>query len=346
MAKCVLVLAAQAGAGRGGLRSGTERIVYSVKMIGADLAQRQAAGKERAAEKQPQFAYLEMLSPRVVRIALATTAILVGLFTVVGPVGTYVTFTLLQRLVYCGVLAVPCRPRSANLLLHDGCDTVLHALPIADRVYVGGGGGYCDRGGLRDRCGVRPARRGVPRSPIPDLAALYLSAAAAAISASLLFNYVIFQRIPASDTDGSSGGAMPDTGAINRDLEVSPTPQRLPQASNGTPIDHRLTTPRAPFLRRLPADAGRGEIIYLTTKTHYIQVYTTAGRARLLLRFADAVAELGDLGMQVHRSYWVALAQVTDMVRRDNRTVLRLTGDHEVPVSRTYLKAVKAALSN
>ena len=185
-----------------------------------------------------------------------------------------------------------------------------------------------------------------PDSPIPDLAALYLSAAAAAISASLLFNYVIFQRMPAADTDGSSGGAMPDTGAINRDLKVSPTPQMLPQASNGTPIDHRLTTPRAPFLRRLPADAGRGEIIYLTTKTHYIQVYTTAGRARLLLRFADAVAELGDLGMQVHRSYWVALDQVTDMVRRDNRTVLRLTGDHEVPVSRTYLKAVKAALSN
>ena len=48
----------------------------------------------------------------------------------------------------------------------------------------------------------------------------------------------------------------------------------------------------------------------------------------------------------MHRSYWVALAQVTDMVRRDNRTVLRLTGDHEVPVSRTYLNTVKAALSN
>ena len=138
---------------------------------------------------------------------------------------------------------------------------------------------------------------------------------------------------------------MPETGAIDRDLEGSPNPQTQPQAANGALIDHRLTTPQVPFLRRLPADA-RGEIIYLTTKTHYIQVYTTAGRARLLLRFADAVAELGDLGMQVHRSYWVALAQVTDMVRRDNRTVLRLTGDHEVPVSRTYLKAVKAALSN
>ena len=110
-------------------------------------------------------------------------------------------------------------------------------------------------------------------------------------------------------------------------------------------IDNRLTLPQVPFLRRLPGDA-QGEIIYLTTKRHYIQVYTTAGRVRLLLRFADAVAELADLGMQVHRSYWVALSQVTGMVKRDNRTVLRLRGDHEVPVSRTYLNIVKAALSN
>ena len=305
-----------------------------MSMTEGDLVQRQA--------KHPQFAYLELLSLRVVRIALATTAIFVGLFTVVGPIGTYVTFTLLQRLVYCGVLAVLGLPiyyctmavalyytrfqsRSACTLAVVAV-IALAAIPVTAMAYVLHVTVY-------------------PDSPIPDLAALYLSAAAAAISASLLFSYVIFQRIPASDTDGLSGGAMPETGAIDRDLEGSPNPQTQPQAANGAPIDHRLTTPQVPFLRRLPADA-RGEIIYLTTKTHYIQVYTTAGRARLLLRFADAVAELGDLGMQVHRSYWVALAQVTDMVRRDNRTVLRLTGDHEVPVSRTYLKAVKAALSN
>ena len=300
-------------------------------MIGGNLVQRQAAGRERAAAKRPQFAYLEMLSPRVVRIALATTVILVGLFTVVGPVGTYVTFTPLQRLVYCGVLAglglpiyyctmvvtlyyTRSQSRSACTLAVVAVIAIA-AVPVTAMAYVLHVVVY-------------------PDSPIPDLAALYLSAAAAAISASLLFNYVIFQRIPAaasaagesvatSDTDGSSGGAMPETDAI----------------------DNRLTTPPAPFLRRLPDDA-RGEIIYLTTKRHYIQVYTTAGRVRLLLRFADAVAELADLGMQVHRSYWVALSQVTGMVRRDNRMVLRLTGDHEVPVSRTYLNMVKAALSN
>ena len=300
-------------------------------MIGGNLVQRQAAGRERAVAKQSQFAYLEMLSARVVRIALATTAILVGLFTVVGPIGTYVTFTPLQRFVYCGVLA------SLGLLIYyctmvvtlyytrfqsrSACTVAvvavvaIAAVPVTAMAYVLHVVVY-------------------PDAPIPDLAALYLSASAAAISASLLFAYVIFQRIPAvataagesvatSDTDGSSGGAMPETGAI----------------------DNRLTMPQVPFLSRLPGDA-RGEIIYLTTKRHYIQVYTTAGRVRLLLRFADAVAELADLGMQVHRSYWVALSQVTGMVRRDNRTVLRLTGDHEVPVSRTYLNIVKAALSN
>ena len=75
-------------------------------------------------------------------------------------------------------------------------------------------------------------------------------------------------------------------------------------------------------------------------------MYTTAGSSRLLLRFTDAIAELGDLGMQVHRSYWVARENVLEVVKRDNRTLLRLTGDHEVPVSRTHVPAVKAILLN
>ena len=62
------------------------------------------------------------------------------------------------------------------------------------------------------------------------------------------------------------------------------------------------------------------------------------GSTLVLMRFADAVAELdGAGGLQVHRSYWVARRHVEGAARRDGRTTLRLTGGHEVPVSRTYM---------
>ena len=62
------------------------------------------------------------------------------------------------------------------------------------------------------------------------------------------------------------------------------------------------------------------------------------------MRFVDAVAELdGAGGLRVHRSYWVARHHVEGAARQDGRTTLRLTGGHEVPVSRTYMAAVRAA---
>ena len=77
--------------------------------------------------------------------------------------------------------------------------------------------------------------------------------------------------------------------------------------------------------------------------TALIIVIVTATGVRVS-RFSDAVAQLGDQGMQVHRSYWVAHRHVTDVVQRDAQTLLGLTGGHEVTVSRTYLQTVRAAL--
>ena len=76
--------------------------------------------------------------------------------------------------------------------------------------------------------------------------------------------------------------------------------------------------------------------------TREVAAHTRAGSAILLMRFADAVAELSDRGLQVHRSYWVAKRYMKRLVRRDGRTVLRLITDEEIPVSRTYLSAARA----
>ena len=101
--------------------------------------------------------------------------------------------------------------------------------------------------------------------------------------------------------------------------------------------------PGARFLDRLPEKLGR-DLVYLKTADHYVEAFTTAGSTLVLMRFADAVAELdGAGGLRVHRSYWVARRHVEDALRQHGRTTLRLTGGHEVPVSRTYMAAVRAA---
>jgi DNA-binding LytR/AlgR family response regulator len=70
---------------------------------------------------------------------------------------------------------------------------------------------------------------------------------------------------------------------------------------------------------------------------HYLRLHTSRGQDLILMRLADAVAELeGIEGMQVHRSWWIARAAIADAKRGDGRAVLTLKDRSEVPVSRTY----------
>jgi DNA-binding LytR/AlgR family response regulator len=57
-----------------------------------------------------------------------------------------------------------------------------------------------------------------------------------------------------------------------------------------------------------------------------------------------AVAELDPAsGQQVHRSYWVARRAVASVERDGHRTALILSNGDKVPVSRTYLPALREA---
>ena len=100
---------------------------------------------------------------------------------------------------------------------------------------------------------------------------------------------------------------------------------------------------RPSFHDRLPDGLGR-DLVCLKMADHYVEAFTTRGSTLILMRFSDAVRELDTIrGIQVHRSYWVALDHVRGAIRRNGRLVLTLTGGHEVPVSRGYLAAVRAA---
>lgn len=100
---------------------------------------------------------------------------------------------------------------------------------------------------------------------------------------------------------------------------------------------------RARFLARLPARHGEG-LIALESEDHYVRVHSRAGSTLVLLRLADAVAELDGIeGLRTHRSWWVARDAVAEVLRRDRATSLRLVNGIEAPVARNAVADLRAA---
>lgn len=81
----------------------------------------------------------------------------------------------------------------------------------------------------------------------------------------------------------------------------------------------------------------------VTAEDHYCRLHLAAGGSVLVLaRFADTLAELsGCDGERVHRGAWVASAAFQGAVR-DGRTWRLVAGELRLPVSASYLAAVRA----
>jgi hypothetical protein len=125
---------------------------------------------------------------------------------------------------------------------------------------------------------------------------------------------------------------------------------RRAKPAEATPAAAAAATPSAmpfpgpsPFLRRLPPSLG-GDLLLLEMQDHYVRAETALGSTLLLMRFRDAVDELGDAGLQVHRSWWAAFEAMAAIEQEGRSARLRLHGGASVPVSRAYLPAVREAL--
>lgn len=137
---------------------------------------------------------------------------------------------------------------------------------------------------------------------------------------------------------------MTMTAEAKRAISNQLAPAFAPQVFEATGI--RDTRARAgapaPILQRLRPER-RGQLLHLTVEDHYTAVTTARGRELVLLRFSDAIKEVGDAsGLQVHRSHWVADMHVDRLVRTDGRLALVLKDGQLIPVSRTYADAVRA----
>ena len=264
------------------------------------------------------------LTLRELRRSLAGQAValvcLVALFAFIGPFGTYDSLRPPGRIGYwvvamggnwlvCGCLMMLALVLVGGVSIRRRIVVTAAAAPVA----------------AAPGTGVVLAAEALFRPGYADaisVSTIYLSVAVLMLVIGLGVVAVLEFRRPAV-ADSAPGAPGPDAEPVDA---VGPRP-----------------APGARFLDRLPEKLGR-DLVYLKTADHYVEAVTTAGSTLVLMRFVDAVAELdGAGGLRVHRSYWITCRHVTGAARRHGRTTLRLTGGHEVPVSRTYIAAARAA---
>ena len=301
-----------------------------------------------------RFAYREVLSPGVGGVTLGIITFMVSQYTILGPLGTGETLNWSQRLGFwslvCG-LQLPICYASVVLTLYITRARHLLVVALGLMVMVLVSAASC--------AAIVFTVYGIfegDRIPGVSLQTMYGVCVLNLFFMVALGYYVVWLRIgfvrrdvevhAATHQRAEAGrlagaGSVPSAGAGPLAAVSSATGDGAGVSADGPPAE--TPAPSGRFFDRLPDDLGR-DIIYLTASAHYVDVITAAGSTSILLRFSDAVAELGDIGIRVHRSHWVAFRHVKQAVRRDGRTLLRLSGDHEVRVGRNYLPEVRAAI--
>lgn len=136
------------------------------------------------------------------------------------------------------------------------------------------------------------------------------------------------EQEPAPDADAASTATGAEERTPAHDAANAPSPADRPA-----------------LLDRLPVDK-RGPLIRLEVQDHYVLVVTTRGTDLLLMRLGDAIAETGgNTGQQIHRSHWVADAGVRSVTReggKNPRLTVQTTDGQVLPVSRSQVATVRA----
>ena len=279
-----------------------------------------------------QRAHREMLETTLILGSLGTVIGAILIYSITGPLSIEDTLPVGGRLLYIGLCGLICWP-----LCHSLSTTILYvmrrrkpheivlaaiagaaflALPCSAVAYtVFGIAGKSYAGGFAD---------------------IYLSLLLAVGACSTVVHYTacLRARLRAAAEDGTSAERLTHRAACSAETAGSSAPISATQAAGEKP---------SRFLDRLPENLGH-DVIYLNVSGHYVNAVTTQGSGVVLMRFADAIAELDDVGIQVHRSYWAAYRHITAISRREERTLVCVTGDRELPVSRTYLTGVRALI--
>lgn len=111
--------------------------------------------------------------------------------------------------------------------------------------------------------------------------------------------------------------------------------------------DEKAKNPEAigspPLFSRLGA-SFEGPIIALQSEDHYVRIHGPKGNELLLMRLRDAIAEMeGVAGIQVHRSWWVALDGIAAIDQAGRNCSVRLRNGVTLPVARDSMQRLRDA---
>ena len=98
---------------------------------------------------------------------------------------------------------------------------------------------------------------------------------------------------------------------------------------------------QAEFFASLPKVLGR-ELVAVSSYLHYINVYTTTGKALVLGSLKHVAEMFGEEGIMVHRSHWLHKQQVTRVVINSQAAYCVMISGLQIPISRSRRKAVAA----
>ena len=266
---------------------------------------------------QRQFAFREWFTWRRLRWHLAALAVAVLFLGYLGPFGTYLRLPLGERMAYW-VLAVAGNWAFALACILPAVAWFSGRAPVI--VCVLGGSLAAAVPGTALVSALNVLFSASPPETFPS-GELFLAVALVHLALSLIVWTMI--ELPLIAGSGAPFAVPPATG----------DPGRRTAGAAVAP----------PLLERLPL-ARRGRLLHLQMRDHYVEVHTDRGSDLVLMRFGDALRELGATeGMQVHRSHWIARAAVSRIMRRAGRTVVVLENGSEVPVSRRYVPALREA---
>ena len=270
-----------------------------------------------------QWAHRAALEGRVVAASLIVVLVLAVAFAVAGRAEQSGLSHRVLLWITCTVVCWPVCHGLAAVILY-----LTRSLPPAMIALAAACGTFfftlfCTAVGYTAYGLFYPARAGA----VP-LLAMYVNVTLLTVVASGFLHFVVCQM-------ASSRHAAPEKGTSPDARDAGPVAPATTAAPAGDDASW--------FFERVPSELGR-DLVCLRVSGHYLEVVTTEGSCLVLLPLSDAVKALGDLGMQVHRSHWVAHRHVAGMMRRGHRTLLRVTGEREVPVSRGRVAEVRQAM--
>ena len=286
-----------------------------------------------------QYAYQESLVPHTIVIMMIPAIMTSGTCVLGGTIATGDPLMPLERLGYCALYTGTSWPICYSLsvvTLYLLRFRALHEI-VLSLLIVALFGASASTAMVHL---VATLVRG-HQSTTANLLALYLIIATITVPCSMLLFYLAYQRVKfirVPDLSVASSAATAPHG------DVETTPNAAARELEQIHSNDGHATESETGVAGLPHEL-EGDVIYLKSEDHYVYVHTVTGCSLIKMRLSDAVAGLGDRGVQVHRSYWVSRRHIQELVKRDRQVLLRLTRNHEVPVSSRYREVVRAILT-